>query len=57
MGASIEASENDLNLSRPMTTGGSQMANEPTDDKIEKASADELRVMIKDFQNNSKVKD
>ncbi len=33
------------------------MANEPTDDKIEKASADELRVMIKDFQNNSKVKD
>jgi hypothetical protein len=33
------------------------LVGEPGDEKIKNASAEELRVMIKDYQNNGKVKD
>ena len=56
MVASIVAGSQESLGGRP-GTASSGLREEPDTARIQNASAEELRVMIKDFQNNSKVKD
>jgi len=57
MVASIVAGQSGESLAGRPDTAESGLRDEPDTARIQNASAEELRIMIKDFQNNSKVKD